>query len=245
MASWGGRLPPSASRPSTWISLDAVDDGLRLPGIELGGLAGAEPSLGIVQAVVGALAETLADSSVCPDLVALEGTLGPRIGRSRCGKRGRTPAPGEPPRSGVGLSDGFLRGSSFDAWFSTKSSNFRSEMRRLRRQFAAAGGAMGLSTLNTRRSDVDIFVRLTAPAGRSAAARASSGSARVCPLCSTTSDRRSSTGGALPPAPVRGRRRADLGSALLGRRRPCAVHKRRMGRAVCESSSRRCSASSP
>jgi len=178
VTAWWRHLAPSAAEPRVVVVRDDgaivglapfyVDLagrggrlGLRLPGIELGaGLAPLAAS-GREQAVVGALAEALADSSVCPDLVALEGT--PLAadwaeslreawpGRRRPASR-RYQVSGSPTAS--------LRAPSFDAWFSTKSSNFRSEMRRLRRQFAAAGGAMRLSTLNTLRSDVDIFVRL-------------------------------------------------------------------------------------
>ncbi len=135
--------------------------GLRLPGIELGGRLAPLAAPEHRQAVAGALAETLADSSLCPDLVALEGT--PLTadwaeslreawpGRRRPASR-RYQVSGSPTVS--------LRATSFDAWLSAKSSNFRREMRRLRRQFAAAGGAIRSSTLNTLRSDVDIFVRL-------------------------------------------------------------------------------------
>jgi CelD/BcsL family acetyltransferase involved in cellulose biosynthesis len=45
---------------------------------------------------------------------------------------------------------------------SAKSWNFRREMRRLRRQFVAAGGTTRSSTLETLQSDVDVFVRLHA-----------------------------------------------------------------------------------
>ena len=53
-----------------------------------------------------------------------------------------------------------LQATSFDAWLSAKSSNFRREMRRLRRQFAAAGGTTRSSTPDTLSADIDVFVRL-------------------------------------------------------------------------------------
>jgi CelD/BcsL family acetyltransferase involved in cellulose biosynthesis len=135
--------------------------GLRLPGIELA--AGLAPlaAPGHRQAVAGALAEALADSSLCPDLVALEGM--PLVadwartlreawpGRRRPASR-RYQVSGCPTVS--------LQETSFDAWLSAKSSSFRREMRRARRQFTAAGGTTRSSTLDTLRSDIDVFVRL-------------------------------------------------------------------------------------
>jgi CelD/BcsL family acetyltransferase involved in cellulose biosynthesis len=53
-----------------------------------------------------------------------------------------------------------LRAGSFDEWLTTKSSNFRSEMRRRRRRFAQAGGTVRLSTSGTVRQDVETFIRL-------------------------------------------------------------------------------------
>jgi CelD/BcsL family acetyltransferase involved in cellulose biosynthesis len=49
---------------------------------------------------------------------------------------------------------------SFDAWLSGKSANFRSQMRRIRRQFTAAGGVARTSTLATLDTDVEEFMRL-------------------------------------------------------------------------------------
>jgi CelD/BcsL family acetyltransferase involved in cellulose biosynthesis len=51
---------------------------------------------------------------------------------------------------------------SFDDWLSFKSSNFRSEMRRLRRRFVSAGGSSRLSTADTVLGDIDLFMRLHA-----------------------------------------------------------------------------------
>jgi CelD/BcsL family acetyltransferase involved in cellulose biosynthesis len=55
-----------------------------------------------------------------------------------------------------------LREPSFDAWLGGKSANFRGQMRRLRRQFAAAGGTSRLTTDATLQRDVASFVRLHA-----------------------------------------------------------------------------------
>lgn len=50
--------------------------------------------------------------------------------------------------------------SSFDRWFAQRSSNYRSEMSRLRRRFASAGGSSRLSTTETLSRDIDTFLRL-------------------------------------------------------------------------------------
>ncbi len=55
-----------------------------------------------------------------------------------------------------------LSAASFDAWLEGKSSNFRSQMRRMRRQFASAGGIARTSTAATLERDVDAFLRLHA-----------------------------------------------------------------------------------
>jgi CelD/BcsL family acetyltransferase involved in cellulose biosynthesis len=49
---------------------------------------------------------------------------------------------------------------SFDAWLSAKSSNFRSQMRRMRRRFAEAGGNGRFSTRETLRDDWAAMIRL-------------------------------------------------------------------------------------
>lgn len=51
---------------------------------------------------------------------------------------------------------------SFDAWLAGKSSNFRSQMRRMRRRFAEAGGTGRFSTQETLHEDIDALVRLHA-----------------------------------------------------------------------------------
>lgn len=48
----------------------------------------------------------------------------------------------------------------YDDWLATKSSNFRSQMRRARRQFEAAGGVARRTTPETFASDLDAFTRL-------------------------------------------------------------------------------------
>ncbi len=51
---------------------------------------------------------------------------------------------------------------SFDAWLGSKSSNFRSQMRRMRRRFAEAGGSGRFSTRETLHDDWAAMVRLHA-----------------------------------------------------------------------------------
>jgi len=53
-----------------------------------------------------------------------------------------------------------LAAGSFDEWFAGKSSNFRGQMRRARRQFEAAGGKIRMTVPSTLQDDVEIFVRL-------------------------------------------------------------------------------------
>jgi CelD/BcsL family acetyltransferase involved in cellulose biosynthesis len=48
----------------------------------------------------------------------------------------------------------------FDDWFAARSSNFRSEMRRLRRRFAEAGGTIRTSTAQTIEQDIATYLRL-------------------------------------------------------------------------------------
>jgi CelD/BcsL family acetyltransferase involved in cellulose biosynthesis len=135
--------------------------GLRLPGIELGGRLAPLAASGHQQAVAETFAKTLADSSLCPSLVAFEGmplradwvmTL------REAWPGGRRPASRRYQVSGCPTVS--LQATSFDAWLSAKSSNFRREMRRLRRQFAAAGGTTRSSTPDTLSADIDVFVRL-------------------------------------------------------------------------------------
>jgi CelD/BcsL family acetyltransferase involved in cellulose biosynthesis len=55
-----------------------------------------------------------------------------------------------------------LRQDSFDGWLADKSSNFRSQMRRMRRRFAEAGGSGRFSTHATLHDDIAAMVRLHA-----------------------------------------------------------------------------------
>ena len=55
-----------------------------------------------------------------------------------------------------------LEQESFDAWLAAKSSNFRSQMRRMRRRFAEAGGSGRFTTPATLRDDMAAMMRLHA-----------------------------------------------------------------------------------
>lgn len=104
--------------------------GLRLPGIELGGRLAPLAAPGHQQAVAETLAEMLADASLCPALVAFEGMplLADWAGTLReAWPGGRRPASRRYQVSGCPTVS--LQATSFDAWLSAKSSNFRREMR--------------------------------------------------------------------------------------------------------------------
>ena len=54
-----------------------------------------------------------------------------------------------------------LDGRSFDDWMQSKSSNFRSQMRRMRRQLADDGGVVRMSDAGSDlERDIDAFMRL-------------------------------------------------------------------------------------
>ncbi len=134
--------------------------GLRLPGIELGGRLAPLAAPGQRQGVERALAQALAERELCSRFVALEGMPV----ASDWAQALREAWPGRPPASRryqtAGCPTVSLRAGSFDAWLGAKSSNFRREMRRLRRQFQTAGGTTRSSTLETLGADVEVFVRL-------------------------------------------------------------------------------------
>jgi CelD/BcsL family acetyltransferase involved in cellulose biosynthesis len=134
--------------------------GLRLPGIELGGRLAPLAAPGQRQEVERALAQALADRGLCSRFVALEGVpvASDWAQALREAWPGRSPASRRYQLSGCPTVS--LQAGSFEAWLRTKSSNFRREMRRLRRQFEIAGGTTRSSTLETLGADVEVFVRL-------------------------------------------------------------------------------------
>lgn len=136
---------------------------IRLPGIELAGRLAPLAAAGRESEVANALAGALAGSRPGADVVALEGSPTSTSWASAL----RTSWPGHirPLSSSYSVHSCpivSLRGESYAVWLAGKSSNFRSQMRRLGRQFAAAGGTTRSSTVDTLASDVDVFMRLHA-----------------------------------------------------------------------------------
>jgi CelD/BcsL family acetyltransferase involved in cellulose biosynthesis len=134
----------------------------RLPGIELcGGIA----PLAVRDReweVATAIGATLASAKPRPDLIALEGL--PIATPWAAALRDRWPSARRPILRQYHLHGCPLvtleEASSFDAWLAGKSPNFRGQMRRLRRRFAAAGGTTRLATDATLEEDVAAFTRL-------------------------------------------------------------------------------------
>ncbi|HYB24147.1 MAG TPA: GNAT family N-acetyltransferase, partial [Solirubrobacteraceae bacterium] len=137
--------------------------GLRLPGGELGGRLAPLAVRGREATVAQELARALAAGAPHAGLVTLEDM--PLQPDWSAALRERWPGRRRPVCRRYQLSASptvALREDSFESWLSAKSSNFRREMRRLRRQFAAAGGATRTSTPATLVADVEAFVRLHA-----------------------------------------------------------------------------------
>jgi CelD/BcsL family acetyltransferase involved in cellulose biosynthesis len=111
-------------------------------------------------AAVGA---ALAAADPRPDVVALE--AGPHASPWPLALRERWPARVRPPLRQYYVQPSptvALGAGSFDAWLAGKSANFRGQMRRMRRQLAAAGGTVRASTPATLHEDVATFLRLHA-----------------------------------------------------------------------------------
>jgi CelD/BcsL family acetyltransferase involved in cellulose biosynthesis len=136
---------------------------LRLPGIELAGRLAPLAVAGRESEVAGALARALADARPGADILALEGSPSSMSWASDL--RSSWPGRVRPPSSSYSVHSCpivSLGEESYAAWLAGKSANFRSQMRRLGRQFAAAGGTTRVCTLGTLTSDVDTFMRLHA-----------------------------------------------------------------------------------
>lgn len=134
----------------------------RLPGIELAARLEPLARAGREREVAGELARLLCSARPRADLIALEGMPAGSIWATAL--RDRWPTRPRPLacRYQVLGSPTVALGGSFEEWLAGKSSNFRSQMRRLRRQFAAAGGTARMSAPETLHSDVDAFMRLHA-----------------------------------------------------------------------------------
>ena len=133
----------------------------RLPGIELcGGLAPLAVG-GRESEVAASIGAALAEATPRPHLIALEGL--PTDSPWAAALHDRWPGARRPTLRQYhahGCPIVTLREPSFDAWLAAKSTNFRGQMRRLRRQFTAAGGTSRLTTDATLERDVTAFVRL-------------------------------------------------------------------------------------
>jgi CelD/BcsL family acetyltransferase involved in cellulose biosynthesis len=135
----------------------------RLPGIELAARLSPLAAPGREWEVAGVLGQALADARPRPDMVVLEGH--PAGSRWPAGLCNRWPGRLRPV-----LRQYLLKGAptisladeSYEAWMARKSSNFRSQMRRVGRQFDAAGGNARKSTHETLCSDIETFIRLHA-----------------------------------------------------------------------------------
>jgi CelD/BcsL family acetyltransferase involved in cellulose biosynthesis len=133
----------------------------RLPGIELCGGMAPLAVHGRETEVATSVGAALADATPRPHLIALEGlpTASPWAAALRDSWPGaRRPTLRQYQVHGCPIVT--LKEPSFDAWLADKSTNFRSQMRRLRRHFTAAGGTSRLSTEATLERDVWAFVHL-------------------------------------------------------------------------------------
>jgi len=111
--------------------------------------------------VAEAIDQLLAVAAPRPDAIALEAA--PLASHWPSALRDRWPGRVRPPiREYVshGSPTISLHDASFDAWLARRSANFRGQMRRLRRQFAASGGSARMSTQQTLTADISAFMRL-------------------------------------------------------------------------------------
>ncbi|HZV73094.1 MAG TPA: GNAT family N-acetyltransferase [Conexibacter sp.] len=135
----------------------------RLPGIEITARLAPLAVRDREWEVAEAIGRALAGASPRPDALLFEGIA--VDGQWQTALRERWPGPLRPPlwRTHVdGSPFVSLREQSFEAWMAAKSSNFRQQMRRLRRRFAQAGGVSRLATRATLADDAAAFVRLHA-----------------------------------------------------------------------------------
>lgn len=111
--------------------------------------------------VAEAISATLAEATPRPDVIALENS--PVASHWSAALRDTWPGPMRPVARQYLIQASptiSLHQSSLDAWLTDRSANFRSQMRRIRRQFSAAGGVARMSTMATLETDVKAFMRL-------------------------------------------------------------------------------------
>jgi CelD/BcsL family acetyltransferase involved in cellulose biosynthesis len=176
---WWRHVAPAGAEPRTVVVRDGgevvgiapfyVEPGAggrldyRLPGIEIAGRLAPLALAGREWDVAEATAATLAQAEPRPDALRFEGI--PLDAHWLPALRDRWPGTLRPPLrlpqvEGNPLMS--LREESFDAWVAARSSNFRGQMRRLRRRFADAGGVSRLATRETLAADAAALTRLHA-----------------------------------------------------------------------------------
>ncbi len=135
----------------------------RLPGIELAARLSPLAVPGREWEAAGVVAQALDKGRPRPDLIALEGH--PVASQWPAALRESWPGALRPVlRQYVtqGAPTVSLGQPTFEDWLTGKSANFRSQMRRMRRQFVADGGVARVSTPDTIAADIDTFMRLHA-----------------------------------------------------------------------------------
>lgn len=135
----------------------------RLPGIEIAGRLAPLARAGCEWDVAAAVAAVLAHAEPRPDALRFEAT--PLDAHWLAALRDRWPGPLRPPLWLTQVEGNpllTLTAASFEQWLAGSSSNFRGQMRRLRRRFAEAGGVSRLATRETLAADAAAFVRLHA-----------------------------------------------------------------------------------
>jgi CelD/BcsL family acetyltransferase involved in cellulose biosynthesis len=96
--------------------------------------------------IASALAPALAGASPRPDVLMLEGIRGETPWPSLLAKAWPGPSPANRPQFSLPAPRLDLRGRSYDEWFSSKSRNFRQNMRRRLRQLERAGATFRLAS---------------------------------------------------------------------------------------------------
>ncbi len=176
--SWWRHIAPGGAAPRSVVVRDAgrligvapfyVTSGAsridyRLPGIELSTPLTPLALPGHDQEVAVATARTLATAMPTPDLIALEGT--PLASAWASALRDAWPSRTRPLMRRYlvhGAPTISLEHPSYEDWLASKSANFRSQMRRARRDFVAAGGTVRISGPEQIPADLEAFFRLHA-----------------------------------------------------------------------------------
>jgi CelD/BcsL family acetyltransferase involved in cellulose biosynthesis len=135
----------------------------RLPGIEIAARLAPLALPGREWEVAEAVSAALAHAEPRPDALRFEGI--PLEGHWLAALQDGWPGPLRPPLWRTQVEGNpllALEADSFDAWLAGRSSNFRGQMRRLRRRFAEAGGVSRLATRATLAADAAALTRLHA-----------------------------------------------------------------------------------